>query len=183
MSHFSNFMAERPPILFKIQKFMRRIFVLVFVIFMVACTPSKTNKISGSLDKFKLTHWLIGSWHSQSQDALYYESWGQTNDSTLSGRSYSITNGDTVSSEFITLIQRKGQLTYIPTVPGQNQGLPVEFELTHITNKEMIFENAGHDFPQVISYKQLSADSLIAEIAGTIDGNRRAIQFPMRRLN
>lgn len=165
---------------------MRRTFLSIFVILVVACTPSKTDsfgKISGPLDKIKLTYWLIGSWRSQSQDALYYESWGQINDSTLSGKSFSISNGDTVSSESIALIQRNGQLIYIPTVPTQNQGLPVEFELNYITDKEMIFENAGHDFPQTISYKQLSADSLIAEIAGVIEGKRRAIQFPMRRLN
>ncbi len=161
------------------------LFLIIVIAAVMACTQSQNNspvKKSGSSDKFALTRWLIGSWHSKSKDVLNYESWDQANDSTLSGRSYSIRNGDTVSLEFITLIQRNGRMAYVPTVPGQNQGLPVEFELTFISDNKMIFENPDHDFPQTISYEQASSDSLIAEIAGVVNGDLRVIQYPMRRL-
>jgi hypothetical protein len=152
---------------------------------MMACTSPKTDdgrNVVESPKKIDLTHWLIGSWHSQSKDAMNYEIWKVDNDSTLSGRSYSINNnGDTVSSEFIKLVQRSGDLAYIPTVPGQNSGMPIEFRLTFINRNKMTFENPDHDFPQMITYEYLSTDSLIAEISGPVNGERRSIQFPMRR--
>ena len=164
---------------------MRRAFCLNFIIVMAACSQSKVNtndKVSGPSNHFKLTQWVIGSWASESSDALSYEFWHQINDSTLAGRSYSVSNGDTVSSEYIMLVERNGQISYVPTVREQNDDLPVEFKLKSITEMKMVFENPDHDFPQRISYEKLSGDSLIAEIAGMVKGSHRAVQFPMRRL-
>ena len=164
---------------------MKTVPLLTFVLLAaMACTQPKTSRPgkTSRLSEFALTQWVIGSWHSKSNDGLSYESWDQANDSTLSGQSYSIRNGDTVSLEHLTLIQRRGRVAYVPTVPDQNRGLPIEFELTFISDNKMIFENRDHDFPQTISYERLSADSLIAEIAGVVDGNQRVIQFPMQRL-
>lgn len=150
----------------------------------MACSSSKTDdeNVAESPKQIDLTRWLIGAWHGQSKDAMNYEVWKEDNDSTLSGRSYSINiDGDTVSSEFIKLVQRNDELVYIPTVPGQNKGIPIEFKLTFINRHKMIFENPEHDFPQMITYEYLSTDSLVAEISGGVGGERRAIQFPMRR--
>lgn len=164
---------------------MKRAFCLNFVILTVACTQPKVNtddKMSGPSNHFERTQWIIGSWYSESADARSYEFWNQLNDSTLSGRSYSISNGDTVSSEFIKLVNRNGQISYMPTVREENDGLTVRFELRSISETKMIFENPDHDFPQIISYEKLSYDSLIAEIAGMVNGSHRVVQFPMRRL-
>jgi hypothetical protein len=162
-----------------------RIALWLGVVFVaVACTYSRTDTAevrSEKTKKIELARWIVGSWRSQSFDAMNYEIWKQIDDSTFAGRSYSISNGDTVSSEVIKLVQRDGELAYIPTVRDQNLGMPIEFRLTYIGADKMIFENPDHDFPQVIIYEHVSTDSLVAEISGEVNGEHQAIQFPMRR--
>ena len=151
---------------------------------LMACTAPNSNTqegIAGKFDQIELARWVIGSWYNKSPDATNSEVWEIVDDSTFSGRSYSIKNGDTVSSEFIRLLQRNGELAYVPTVSGQNNGMPIEFKKTFISGDKMVFEKQDHDFPQTITYQHLAPDSLIAEISGVIDGKPRAIRFPMRR--
>ena len=80
------------------------------------------------------------------------------------------------------LLQDKDGLYYIPVVKNQNDGLPVKFAATTITKEKIVFENAQHDFPQVISYTKINKDSLVAEIAGTKNGKERKQVFPMKRV-
>lgn len=129
-----------------------------------------------------LAKWLIGSWKNQSAKTVDIETWKKLNDSTFIGRSYSLTGADTVSSEHIRMEQHKGKLYYIPTVKNQNGGKAVTFMLTSSNNKHVVFENPEHDFPQKITYTQITNDSLVAEISGTKKGWQKAIQFPMKRV-
>jgi hypothetical protein len=50
-----------------------------------------------------------------------------------------------------------------------------------MNEKDLIFENAEHDYPQRISYYHVSNDSLIAEISGNKGGELKSEQFPMRK--
>lgn len=128
-------------------------------------------------------NWLLGSWHNQTPKALFVEEWTKQNDSTYAGKSYTLVNKDTVSSETVQLVQRNGQLYYIPTVKKQNGGLPVSFTLTTATAGALSFENPEHDFPQKISYQLISKDSLLATISGISKGKLRSIPFPMHRVH
>lgn len=157
-------------------------FCIGITLFICACSrPAAIVNNADIADQFRMTQFVIGSWNSESSNAMNYEIWTQVNDSTLSGRSYSISNKDTVSSENLRLVHRNGELAYIPTVSGQNDGLSVVFKLTSITDGTMTFENPGHDFPQTIKYERITADSIVAEISGMVKGERRTVQFPMRR--
>ena len=148
----------------------------------VLCINS-AHSIFGQQKNQPITHakWLIGSWKNQSAKTVDIETWKKLNDSTFIGRSYSLTGADTVSSEHIRLEQHKGKLYYIPTVKNQNGGKAVTFTLTSSNNKHLVFENPEHDFPQKITYTQITNDSLVAEISGTRKGRQKAIQFPMKR--
>jgi hypothetical protein len=126
--------------------------------------------------------WLIGSWKNQSAKTLDIETWKKLNDSTFVGGSYSLAGTDTVSSEHIRLEQHAGKLYYIPTVKNQNNGKAVTFTLTSANQKQLVFENPEHDFPQKITYTQITKDSLLAEISGLRKGKLKAIQFPMKRV-
>lgn len=126
--------------------------------------------------------WLIGNWKNQSAKTLDIEAWKKLNDSTFLGRSYSLAGTDTVSSEHIRMEQHADKLYYIPTVKNQNGGRAVTFTLTSSDNKHLVFENLKHDFPQKITYTQISKDSLVAEISGVWKNKQKAIQFPMKRV-
>jgi len=125
--------------------------------------------------------WLIGEWQHKTARGILYERWKQTNDSLLSGKSFFLRDKDTVVLETIALKQDRQGLWYIPTVRNQNDGKAVPFRLTEVTASRMVFENPEHDFPQKIMYNRISADSLVAEISGTINGTMKQQRFPMRK--
>jgi hypothetical protein len=129
------------------------------------------------------TEWLLGTWENKTPDGTIYESWSRENDSLFMGRSYAITGKDTLHLESIQLREQDGSLYYVPTVVGQNDEMPVSFKAIILTKDELHFENIVHDFPQLITYKRISADSIVAEISGMIEGQNQAQRFPMRRLN
>lgn len=92
------------------------------------------------------------------------------------------TKVDTVVFETIRLIEEGGKLYYIPTVKNQNSGQPVRFAQKEISSSLLVFENQAHDFPQIISYRKVGADSLVAEISGKINGNDRKQTFAMKKV-
>lgn len=132
-------------------------------------------------DLFK-AEWLIGTWENKTSRGSIYETWNKTNNHAFSGKSYSVKEKDTIVFESIRLVQEQDGLFYIPKVKNQNDGLPVLFAAKAITDNLLVFENLRHDFPQIISYTKITADSLLAEISGTRNGQERKQTFPMKRL-
>jgi hypothetical protein len=152
-------------------------FLIAFVGLAVLC--AWTTKQTSDITK---AEWLIGTWENKTQRGSIYETWSKTNDNEYSGMSYIIKEKDTVVFENIRLVQEQDGLFYIPTVKNQNYGLPVRFTAKTISESQLVFENPQHDFPQIISYTKISADSLVAEISGTKNGQERKQTFPMKRV-
>jgi hypothetical protein len=126
--------------------------------------------------------WLIGTWENKTPKGSMYETWSKATDKELTGKSYIVKEKDTIIFENIQLIEKHDGLFYIPTVKNQNDGLPVHFAAKIISETQLVFENLQHDFPQIISYKKINTDSLVAEISGTKNGKERKQAFPMKRL-
>lgn len=146
-------------------------------------TKTEENKpLEISYAKLENASWILGTWQNKSPEGIATESWNQENDSTYSGSSYFVINKDTVSSEAISLEQRGEDLFYIPIVKEQNEGKAVKFKLSSASDKELIFENPAHDFPQKITYKKMSNDSIVAEISGKMEGKYHAQLFPMSKV-
>lgn len=142
-------------------------------------TTDNASATGGELEKVS---WLLGTWQNNSAEGTATEAWTRENDSTLTATSYFVANGaDTVSTETILLQERGGKLFYVPTVKDQNQGQPVNFTLTTISDKQLVFENPEHDFPQKITYTRITNDSVVAEISGMIEGKMNAQAYPMKR--
>jgi len=156
---------------------MKQIGVLFIVSLLFACQPRVDHRYA----QLSKTSWLIGTWQKQSAKGILSESWQQLDDSTFVGRSFFVNNGDTVSSEFIRLEQRNNKLYYIPTVADQNDGRPISFTLTNLTDSSVTFENPEHDFPQKIYYQFQKPDSLIAEVSAMVNGSQKSIVFRMER--
>jgi hypothetical protein len=130
---------------------------------------------------FKQVEWLVGTWENNTSNGKTIESWEKLNDSTLTGKSVLVKDKDTILLETILIVQRKDHLFYIPSVVNQNEGEAIEFQLTHISENTISFENQNHDFPQKITYTKIHNDSLVAEISGISDEKEKRIQFPMKR--
>jgi hypothetical protein len=52
-----------------------------------------------------------------------------------------------------------------------------------MSDNEVVFENAQHDFPQRVAYKLEPDGKLAARIEGTRNGSLRVIDFPMSRVS
>lgn len=132
--------------------------------------------------KIEKATWLLGNWQNKTPRGILTESWQKKDDSTYTGKSAFVRGADTLSSETLTLEERKGRLYYIPVVKNQNNGQPVTFTLTSASANQLVFENPAHDFPQKITYTLITNDSLVAVISGVRNGQERAQQFPMGRV-
>ncbi|WP_300665856.1 DUF6265 family protein [Fluviicola sp.] len=134
-------------------------------------------------NQIKKAEWLLGTWKNTTSRGILYETWTKNGENEFAGKSYKVKNQDTMVFERIRLVYEENQLYYIPTVGNQNNGEPVRFALKKISEKELVFENPEHDFPQVISYTKIREDSLVAEISGVRNGETKRQTFPMKKVN
>lgn len=158
---------------------------LIALLTIAACNNAgNTQAAVNAADYTRLekANWLVGAWENKSNEGNATEIWKKENDSTLTGISYFVVGKDTVSTEQIRLHQSAKDVFYVPTIPDQNGGLPVEFKLTGSDNNSLVFENPSHDFPQKITYTRITNDSMIAEISGKQQGKEKAMQFPMKKV-
>ncbi|MFV8370261.1 DUF6265 family protein [Flavobacterium sp. LB2R40] len=152
--------------------------ILVLLLAISACKKSDSNKN----EKIKAANWLLGNWENKSAEGNLTETWRKVNDSTFQAQSYFIKEKDTLHFESITLQQKGEQLTLTATVKGQNNDKPVAFLLTTTTEKQLVFENPKHDYPQKISYTHITPDGLVAKISGIQQGKPSAEQFSMKKI-
>lgn len=152
------------------------LFAAVSVLGFMNCNAQQTNLLQKA-------NWLIGTWESKTKQGSIFEVWSKQSESEYRGKSYMLSKNDTVVFEHIQLIEENNKLYYIPTVAKQNKGLPVRFAMKENSDSSLLFENATHDFPQLISYQKIGADSLCAEISGNSKGKPRSEKFRMKRIN
>ncbi|TDW52537.1 hypothetical protein EV144_1011228 [Flavobacterium sp. 270] len=155
----------------------QKITLLALLIAFVSCQKKETVE----KDRIKKADWLIGNWENKSPDGLLIENWQKLNDSTFSAASYFIKGKDTLHFESIILAQLGETLTYKATVKGQNDDKPVEFPSTISNDKQLVFENSKHDYPQKITYTKGANNTLTAEISGKMDGKVTTEKFVMTK--
>jgi len=151
----------------------QKITLLALLLAVISCQ----KKESVEKDKIKIADWLIGNWENTSPDGILTENWQKLNDSTFSASSYFIKGKDTLHFESIVLAQKGETLTYLATVQGQNDDKPVAFPSTAASDKQLVFENAKHDYPQKITYTKGANNTVTAEISGKLEGKLTTERF------
>ncbi|MBZ4044581.1 DUF6265 family protein [Flavobacterium hibisci] len=155
----------------------QKITLIALIITFVSCQ----KKESIEKDKIKKADWLIGNWENKNPDGILTENWEKLNDSTFSATSYFIKGKDTLHFESIILAQLGETLTYKATVKGQNEDKPVFFTSTLESDKQLVFENLKHDYPQKITYTKGTNNTLTAEILGKLNGKVSSEKFVMTK--
>ena len=98
--------------------------------------------------------WLSGTWLMSKHNGSYrLEVWEQKDNHLLTGKGLKVVRKDTTLIESLELYYRDDHFWYVPTVPDQNEGLPVPFKLVDSKKYHYTFENEEHDFPQRIVYE------------------------------
>lgn len=123
--------------------------------------------------------WLAGCWSDVSGDRITEEQWMRPRGGMLLGVSRTVAGGRTVAYEQVRVFERNGVLVFNASPSGQKDS---EFVQVELTDSAVAFANPKHDFPQRVAYRLRSDGSLAARIEGTEGGERRAVDFPMRRV-
>jgi hypothetical protein len=123
--------------------------------------------------------WLAGCWDGSTGGRESLEQWMKPAGQTLLGMSRTVANDKTVAYEFLRIHEQDGEIYYTAKPSGQAEA---SFKLVKHADKEAVFENPQHDFPQRIIYKLEKDGSLAAAIEGMSKGKLKKIDFPMRRV-
>jgi hypothetical protein len=124
--------------------------------------------------------WLAGCWEGTlSSGATYEEMWLAPRAGMLVGVAR-MTRGDrALSFEFMRIGVDDGALVYAAQPGGREATV---FRATLVAADSVVFENPAHDFPQRIRYRHDEPDGLVATIDGERGGERRAMEFALRRV-
>jgi hypothetical protein len=139
-------------------------FNLLFLICCVGMLSScaKKNQIINFKDADPAM--LLGLWYDEEKKV--YEEWFRVNEIMYRGSSYKLTaKAEKKVLENIRMFKIKDTWVYEPTVPNQNEGKPIVFTYVPDPVFGLRFENREHDFPQLITYKKIDANHIIAEVS------------------
>jgi hypothetical protein len=107
------------------------------------------------------------------------EQWMKPSGGVMLGMGRTVAGGKVREYEFLQIRQEAdGAINYVAKPSGQPEG---SFKLIKSGNKEAVFENPAHDFPQRIIYRLQADGSLFARVEGTANGKPRAFDYPMKR--
>ena len=146
------------------------ILTILFPNFVVPQTPKPTiNDLA----------WLAGCWQSNMGGREINEQWMKPSGRTMLGMGRTVANGKTVEYEFVQIRSKQdGEIYYVAKPSDQTEA---SFKLIRLQNREAVFENLEHDFPQRIIYRLESDGSLFARVEGMSKGKLRGIDYPMKR--
>ena len=109
------------------------------------------------------------------------EQWMSPAGASMMGVSRMVHQGKTVAFEFMRIAQdADGSIAFYAQPSGKP---PTRFVAHRINDREVVFENPGHDFPQRVSYRLASPTQLEASIEGMRGGSPKRIDFPMTRVS
>ena len=151
--------------------------ILLFVTILLFASCQKSKQVS----KIVGNDCLLGQWENKSDEGNLLEIWEKKNDSIYVGESYFIKGKDTLHSEKIELQQKGENLLYVSTIKGQNNDKPVTFIHNDTIEKQLVFENPKHDFPQKIAYSKITKDSIVIQISGIQQGKPSSERFSMKK--
>lgn len=121
--------------------------------------------------------WMAGDWEGTLRGAAIEEHWLPAKGGRMLGLSHNVAGGRMVQFEFLRVEERPDGLFYVAQPNGRP---PVDFKLTRSAKTEAVFENPGHDFPRIISYRR-DGDKLTARIEGELKGQHAVEEFQFHR--
>ena len=150
-------------------------------VWLLAWLALAANPGAATAQGVKSLAWLTGCWSRMDAEAGSGEQWTTAAGGTMLGVSRTVREGRTVEYEFVIIrAAADGTTVYQAHPSGQASA---EFRLSREGDREVVFENATHDFPQRVGYRLAGDDtSLTAWIQGERNGTTRRIEFPMRRV-
>lgn len=149
--------------------------------FFNACKPDQPEKNNVIHPKLQSLSWLKGNWENRVKTDVLQENWTIDDDSLLYGEGFEIIKDDTIFREKLSILLDNDSVSYIATVPNQNDGQPVWFRIISMSDSEFVCKNMMHDFPQIIRYTLEGDDVLVVNLEGIVDSLPKSQELIMRR--
>lgn len=128
-------------------------------------------------DATALPAFMAGCWQTDDAPPGSGEHWMAPAGGLMPGMARSLRADGTASHEFL-LVRVDAQAGLVLEAMPSGQA-PAHFALESSSQREVVFGNPGHDFPQRIGYRREPGDRLLGWIEGVRDGQVRRIGFPM----
>jgi len=122
--------------------------------------------------------WLTGCWEYTSGSRTVEEHWLAPRARTMMNAGRTTQGDKLVEFETVVIREQDGRLAYEAHPSGQPSAV---FMSQRVGDREVVFENLQHDFPQRVGYKR-DGDSLLSWIEGLRNGQARRIEFPYHRV-
>lgn len=148
----------------------------------IACNNNKAEPqdASPSASQELVFDKLVGLW--QNPDGKSFERWTKTGDDKYNSVVFSVKGNDTSWNEQASVYKQGDQWVFENLVTGQNQGKPVQFASTLLTENTVEFSNPAHDFPTDIHYEVPDENTVKAFIVGPNQkGGKDTIRFNYTR--
>lgn len=123
--------------------------------------------------------WMTGCWEWRSPRGVVEEHWSATTGGTILGFSRSLRGDSITEFEFIRIYNAGDTLVY-DARPARQPA--TEFRAVPPFEPAIVFANPAHDFPQRIIYRRVGADTMLARIEGTRNGQTRGVDFRYARV-
>jgi len=151
--------------------------VLFGVVVLVAMLAPSASAQTASIEDVA---WLQGCWEQRDGDRVVEERWMLPRAGSMLGVGRTTRGEKLIEHEFVVLTERDGRLAYEAHPSGQPTAT---FLSRPITGREVVFEDATHDFPQRVGYKSTGPGQLLAWVEGTSGGRTRRVEFAYRTVN
>ena len=122
--------------------------------------------------------WMAGNWTGVQEGVEIEELWLAPKGNSMLAVHRDVSNGRTVSFEFLRIEATAEGITYWASPKGKPA---VPFRMVESQVNRVVFENAEHDFPRRIIYWLTDEGSLHAKIEGTLGGKPAAEEWKWRR--
>ena len=123
--------------------------------------------------------WLAGCLEMRSGDRLVEEHRMGVRAGSMLGMGRT-TSAKGLGEFELTLIHEKdGKILFEARPSGQPTAT---FTATVAGADSVVFAAPGHDYPQIVGYRRVGADSVLAWIDGKAGGKARRVEFPYRRV-
>ncbi|HKO36471.1 MAG TPA: DUF6265 family protein [Pyrinomonadaceae bacterium] len=146
------------------------------VLLLMMCCSSFAQTAKPTLNDLS---WLAGCWEANLRGREVNEQWMKPGGGIMLGMARTVAQGKAAEFEFTQIREDKdGAIYYVAKPSGQAE---TSFKLVKLQNKEAVFENPQHDFPQRIIYRLQPDGSLFARVEATDKGQLRGIDYPYKR--
>lgn len=167
---------------------MKKHLLLVFVLISsYSCKYNSENDNSETIasnkkfEEIEQLEWLLGTWTNESGREFSQETWSKENDSTFTAFSFTQVGDSTVFAETMALEQKGERLLLTVAAANEKGSSPVSFRFINSEKDQFTFENKSHDFPERITYTNPAKDSIHAWIEGTVNDEKKKVDFYFKR--